>query len=226
LGLLNTSTGTDACTERDALQAKLRYPDCVYGVNETRANVTAGCMTNLSTWLNESMPLLTDAEAACDEEEDDLTLANETASCNTKQTMFESAYCQWVGRVKGSWDTYDTCYTNNSALYNSVVDSEKAKVALRKDQYIMATFLKCLLVVIRNDWRNHTLCDKQEVDTTALNITETDPPLPQKLSRTQIVKEAANRWPCTQGNWKELEYFNGREWGHLTADCVECSMLT
>jgi len=217
-------TSPDACTNRDVLKDGLEYPGCVYTGDELkRANVTDSCMKELSGWLNESMPLLEDAEDACTAEADDLTLANKTASCKVDQTEFELSYCRWIGTVRSSWDAYETCYRDDSALYANTRALEKKQEAGRKEQYKMATFVKCLLEVIKNNWKNHTDCPI-EVNTAELDIKY---PTVTKLQKDDIMTGATKHWPCNK-TWNNSAdgYGENAPWAHLLDPCEDCVFLS
>jgi len=219
------STTPDACTNRDVVKDGLHYPGCVYTGDELkRANVTDSCMETLGGWLNNSMPLLEDAEDACAAESDDLTLANKTASCKEDQTDFELYYCQWVGKVQSSWGAYETCYSTSSDLYYSSSALEEKQEAGRRKQYNMATFVKCLLVVIKNNWKNHTNCPT-EVNTAELDIKYLD--APEKLQKDNIMTSATKHWPCKE-TWNNSAdgYGENVPWAHLLDPCEDCVMLS
>jgi hypothetical protein len=147
--------------------------------------------------------------------------ANAKTQCNSKQSTFESSFCQWRTRVTDTCGALDTCWKNAANQYTTRNKAAQVLVKQWEVEYASLHKILCYTKVwlrttsSKTDAMQYKECDNLKPDTTSMHIEE----LPL-TSKQKCDLNSSQEYPGTPAFLKEYSDF-----ANHTVDVTACSVV-
>jgi hypothetical protein len=127
---------------------------------------------------------------------------NRTNDCNTKQHLFEQAFCSYESKLEDACDFQTNCRTSSVAARNEAYKGVKASEAARKADFSASKRLLCFMDVLKanNTHKKKTLQECRSLTTDASKFDLTYHNIPDAAACNKEQQK-----PCSSG-WNTAEY--------------------